>query len=70
MVLKLYRRLLFPRRYCTVRLLQRCSKTGENCSGGVLFPQRCTFSERKPVFFHRISCDEMALQNTLPFGEI
>jgi hypothetical protein len=40
-----------------VRLLKQSSESGEDCSDEVLFPQRCTFFERKPVLSQVIICD-------------
>jgi hypothetical protein len=55
-----------------VRLLQRSSKSGEDCSGGVLFPlEMHIFREKKKQgFSHMVSSNEIAPRKILLLGEI
>jgi hypothetical protein len=58
----------FPERHFrggNVRLLQRSSEAGEDCSGEVLFPQRSAFSERILFISHVVCSDDIYLQKIL-----
>jgi hypothetical protein len=58
----------FPCRYSEAAPAEFAIRRGP--SGGVLFPKRFLFSERKPVFCHVVSCDEIAFRKILLQGEI